>query len=1029
MSPGSRRRTSRLGTLAVLSGVAMTATMVAPLAPPATIGATARSSVAGQATTLVRVGSPADALPGDRPDGALPPGKTLSLGVALAPRDPGGLADDAAAVSTPGTASFHHYLRPEQFAARFGPTKATIAGVEDVLRGDGLAVGEASANGLIVPFSGTAARVEHAFHTTLLRYQVAGATGGWAAAKAPLLPSTIAGSVAGILGLANLATPRSLVEPAPAAARRAVAKRSASRAGTGTSASIERAAPAARAHPTVSTTHRATAAPVACRAAILAAEQGGGWTDQQIATAYGLAGLYDQGDVGAGQTIALYELEPFGPSDVATFDRCYFGASHTGQITTIPVDGFSEKGLASGEAVLDVETLSALAPAARILVYEGPNTTFGGIDAFNAIIGQDRASIVSTSWGECEAALEVGAPEALQIENTLFEEAASQGQTVLAASGDAGSDDCASTPFSSTKPVAPYLSVDDPSSQPYVVGVGGTSLLSATDPPAQTVWNDGAQWGGSGGGMSSAWPSPPWQAGSGVPGVDPAAGRQVPDVSASADEWRGVTVFSIGFAPSGGDGPSSGNQAAVAGWATIGGTSSAAPTWAAIVADVAASTPCASLPAADGSSHDLGFVGPELYQVGADPTTYASSFSQVTKGDNDVFGLGLGYRAGAGYNMATGLGTPLVTGATGGGGLNVSLCRVAAEPATAEGPAAGRPVVTSLSPSSGPTSGGTTVTITGSGFPTGEPSAVKVAFGPTPATVVSVPSPTTLVVQTDAAVLAGDAASFERAGPVQAMVTVAGATSRAGPDSTFDETAPTGPSSGSSPPTVAGIGPSGVNVAGGATVTVYGSGFAAADPPTVSFGGVAGSDVQVVGTSRLTVVVPPKSPATRCETGTGFAPTSSCQVEVVVSDHAGTSPMAPILPTVTGSIVLAADGVVKPPPGTEVAPAATELDYAPTPHITSVAPDPDDASETIPVVITGSGFNFNTLDWVNFGPASSARSVQIDIAVLTPTEIVIQPPLAPSPMSDGPQPPQGGISVQSAGGLSNVYPFSYTGAP
>ena len=202
--------------------------------------------------------------------------------------------------------------------------------------------------------------------------------------------------------------------------------------------------------------------------------------------------------------------------------------------------------------------------------------------------------MISSSWGECETAIQLAAPGTQQVENYLFEEAAAQGQTVFAASGDTGSDDCAGTQFHSNKAEPPYLSVDDPASQPDVVGVGGTSLLSDVQPlanEAEHAWNDGANGGGGGGGISESWASPSWQADSGVPGIANPTGRLVPDVSADADEDHGITIYQAN--PQSG----SGGQSADEDWLTIGGTSGAAPMWAAIVADIASSrTMCPGLP-------------------------------------------------------------------------------------------------------------------------------------------------------------------------------------------------------------------------------------------------------------------------------------------------------------------------------------------------------------------------------------------------------------------------------------------------
>src|SRR6185312_15659686 len=118
------------------------------------------------------------------------------------------------------------------------------------------------------------------------------------------------------------------------------------------------------------------------------------------------------------------------PSDVAAYQACY--GTHT-SVGYVPVDGGAGSGPGEGEAAMDIETVIGLAPAASILVYQGPNSAAGSYDTYAAIIGQDRASVVSVSWGSCEA--DVG-PSTMAAENVLFQEAAVQGQTVLASSGD-----------------------------------------------------------------------------------------------------------------------------------------------------------------------------------------------------------------------------------------------------------------------------------------------------------------------------------------------------------------------------------------------------------------------------------------------------------------------------------------------------------------------------------------------------------------------------------------------------------------
>ncbi|MGA8334078.1 MAG: hypothetical protein WB761_05015, partial [Solirubrobacteraceae bacterium] len=139
--------------------------------------------------------------------------------------------------------------------------------------------------------------------------------------------------------------------------------------------------------------------PTPCSAATADAQENDGLTDDQIARSYGAFGQYDNGDLGLGQHIALYELEPFAYSDVRTFDTCFFGAAQAasmlGRLNVIPIDGGQPIGPGSGEANLDVEDLSAMAPDATIDVYESPSPGANGliydpVDNYAAMIDADR---------------------------------------------------------------------------------------------------------------------------------------------------------------------------------------------------------------------------------------------------------------------------------------------------------------------------------------------------------------------------------------------------------------------------------------------------------------------------------------------------------------------------------------------------------------------------------------------------------------------------------------------------------------
>jgi hypothetical protein len=1006
------RRTKRL--IAAVVG-ALTAAPFLASAPSLVAAPAAAAQV-----PLVRVAAAPKLPPQTVALGAVASDQAVTGGVFLEPRNPALLSQFSAAVSDPRSPLFHHYLARGEFARLFGPAPTPIAAVEATLRAEGLAVRGVSSNGLLVTFAAPAWRVEGAFHTGLERYRLPDGTVGYGTTSAPELPATVARSVLTVVGLDDLVHARPALVRTPA--RRPAGVHSAVTLSPSQLPSIP-------------------GAPSACGSATAAATQFGGITDSEVAYAYGVDGLYSQGDFGQGQTVAIYELEPFEMSDIAAFDQCFFGADHTAtQISVVPVDGGQPQGTGSGEAVLDIEDVSAIAPAAHIDVYEAPNTTFGGLDEYNQIVANDSARVVSTSWGLCETAFQIGAPGVQQAENIIFQQAAAQGQSVFAAAGDDGSDDCAGH---LSTPVPPVVSVDDPASQPDVIGVGGTTMTAPTEPPQEIVWNDGPNWGAGGGGISNTWPMQAWQQYSGVPGVlndftsstvinsasvdggpcptfDPATHsycREVPDVSALADEFTGITIY----------------MAAFGGWTTIGGTSSATPLWASILADINASQYCTMSPA---TKSGVGFAAPLLYEVAASTTEYADSFNNITQGNNDIFGLGTGFSATKGYSLAAGLGTPRVTNAGGTPGLAADLCQAAQ---------ASAPTVTGVSPDFGPATGGTAVEIAGTGFESssGKPLVKAVQFGPATASF-TVKSATEITAVAPAAYEAPGSQQLNGAGPADVTVTLDdGMTSAPNPHAVFDFVSMTPPLA--IVPAVTGVGPYGGPSKGGNIVTVFGAGFEGdqATVTEVSFGGVAATSVKVVSPYELKVKVPPLSGTTQCATAASepYPVTGLCQAQVVVAVktlHAvSLSATATILPPLSGPITFLASGVVPPEPGTEVVPAATEYDYAATPTLTAVEPPLGDPFGGSVVEAVGSGYNFLTGLWYNFGPPNEASSEDFNVGYISAggTMVLLAAPPEPSPAISAttgeiaPTAATVSVTAQTLGGLSAPVTWSWTGQP
>lgn len=971
----------------------------------ATPTAIAAGSTAHVRVTYAKV-TRAPRLPHDaRRLGATSSSATVSGIVAIRPRNPQALQAAATAVATPHSTSYHQYLSKGAFAAKYGPTASTVAAVRSALTASHLSVTSVSGNHLLVHFRGTVGAAESAFRTRIANYRLANGDTGRATTTAVKLPSSIASQVDGVVGLNTLGSWSTSLKHAthPAA--------------------VKAKAPA---HPLASVAD----GPHACKAASEMADQLGGLTDEQIANAYGLTGLYQNGDTGTGQHVALFELEPYSQTDLKTFDTCYFGstaaASMLARTQVVPVDGGTGSGPGEGEAILDIENIQALAPGANVDVYEGPNSNAGVVDTYAAIINSDIDSVISTSWGECEADLKVLDPGAFNIENDLFEQAALQGQTTYSATGDSGSDDCAEE---SLTPAAPDLSTDDPSGQPFVTAVGGTTISNATNPPTERPWNDGNVGGGNGGGVSSVWGAPAWQTAADnadasavtqavhdglvqcANAADGGLCRQLPDVTADADEYTGgITLYFTGFG----------------GWSTLGGTSSAAPLWAAITADINASASCAST----GQPHQgVGFISPELYAIAAVPSEYAASFNDIKTGNNDVYDLSAGkdYRAGTGYDMASGLGSPIVTQSGGQAGLASYLCAMA-------GGAAQQPTVSSVSPSvEAVTPTDPKLVITGTNL-TGA-TGVSVGGYQVPATDIDVVSGTEIdVTPIPSGVQAASGGVGPQAGGGRYLVSVTGAN---GVSSMLNASASVlyvRTQTGNNVPAVSGISPYALpmTTAGTKQVTVYGSDFSNDGAVTATVGGV-NATVTPVSDTEIKVTIPAYSSLnTACETSISLT-NDGCQTELVVSNTNGDSNSDPIVKPFTGAPYEGSSSGAPVPDcvtdaSCEVAPANSEFDYLVAPTITSFAPSYVSEDPDFPSIgtIHGSGFDFLGLEWVNVGSASLDASQVSELVSVTPTEIQFTVPGTSGPSK---LPVTRKLSVAAQQGLSNISVLTYAGVP
>jgi hypothetical protein len=573
---------------------------------------------------------------GSTPLGAVAPGQELSLYVALAPQDPAGLESFATEVSTPGSPLYGQYLSVDQFADRFGAAPAEVAAVRGALQARGLSVGHAAANNLSLTVEATAAEAETALGTSFERVRTPDGRIAYANTSAPELPAAAAPYVAGVIGLDDLALPQSQVQRRVAVADPTAGPSSPRTAGVSSVL---------------------TGGPQPCADALntITEFEGSGYTADQIASAYSLTGYYAAGNFGAGQTIALLEEEPYLPADIEEFQKCY-GTHATVEAVDIEGGPGPYKPKDGGESELDIEQLIGLAPEAKIVVYQGPNKNNTQAQILSAYVTENVAKVMSSSWGLCEKETDLAEYSSV---TTLLQEAAAQGQSFFVAAGDAGATDCWEKEDEDKT-----ISVDYPGSDPFATDVGGTRLETATAPTVQYIWSDEPEGGAGGGGVSTHWGMPSYQSSApaslnvvsplaiGTTCGQPGYCREVPDVSAEADPDTSYVVFTEKH------------------WGEIGGTSAAAPLWAAFATLANAS------PACGGKS--IGFANPALYTIGGD--AYEGNFDDIISSrpggprSNDMFDDTKPFFPGPHYDLATGIGAPI--GTTLGG----SLCALANPP-------------------------------------------------------------------------------------------------------------------------------------------------------------------------------------------------------------------------------------------------------------------------------------------------------------------------------------------------------------
>lgn len=584
--------------------------------------------------------------------GLAPTDQSVTVSLVLRLRHEAELENYVRQTATPGSANFQKFLTTAQFAERYGATDAQIAKVQGYLSQHGLQ-GELLDSHLVISVRGTIGQFSQLFGTPVHNY-VSRKTGQrfHRPARPLVMPVGLGDNVILASGLSNEwhyvphhtsklpVTNLRLANPPTTLSAQARA--------------------AATGNPT------ATGVP-------------GQYTVGDVADMYNINPLYQRGITGQGSTLAIVTLATFDPADAEDYWTAIGLDTKPNRITQVHVDGGGGTNGAD-ETTLDVQQAGGLAPQANIIVYDAPNAGSGFVDAFARAVSDNRADSISASWGLGEifnfAALNVdGARNTdttdvgdLRAYHQIFLEAAAQGQSMFAASGDSGAYDTVRALGTGDGPgeFSAPLTVDAPASDPYITAAGGTTVpVKFVNSSGQVLLSIDQEsvWGwdyllpfvpsrdyvfsvGGGGGVSVYWRQPMYQLfTSGMERSeknqeltynDPATGpytylklpgnfkgRNLPDISLNADPETGyLLVFQGGLYSSG-------------------GTSFVAPQLNGITALLRQST-----------GHRIGLWNPHMYLL-QNLFGYGkwSAFNRISAGDNWFY-------AGNGrYNPGAGIGT------------------------------------------------------------------------------------------------------------------------------------------------------------------------------------------------------------------------------------------------------------------------------------------------------------------------------------------------------------------------------------
>jgi subtilase family serine protease len=572
--------------------------------------------------------------------GRLSPAQPLygvSMTFRLSPAQQLDLAELLREQQNPSSPNYHKWLTPEQYASRFGMSQSDLAKVAAWLQAQGLQVESIGRNRNEISFSGSIGQIEYALKTEIHKYSIRGEE-HFANSTAVSLPLAFSNEVLGVRGLNNFA-PKPRVHPMP------------------------------RFTSSVSGNHFLIPA--------------------DFDVIYDVPSTLD----GTGQTIAVVGQTTINTTDLSNFrSAAALPALTSSNFIQVQVPSTGAATACTGdetEADLDLEWSAGVAKNATIkYVFAGVGTaastctkrTANVFDALHYAITSNAAPVISISYGNCEANL--GSSFVLTLQQWA-QEANVQGQTISGPAGDTGAADC-DTGNSATQGYA----VDIPAAIPEVTGVGGSEFMgdaaatvsngcasatqywkaecNLTDSAVTAIsyipeqgWNDTKQSlaenppGGlaaGGGGASTIFGKPSWQAGSGMPSDGK---RDVPDISLNAGVFHDPYLICSSDISS--TSCSNGFRDGSKNLSAVGGTSAGAPTFAAIIALLNQAT----------SSNGLGNVNPMLYSIAAGT---GGAFHDISSGNNSVpctsgdkncpaGTTSIGFNAAAGYDQVTGLGS------------------------------------------------------------------------------------------------------------------------------------------------------------------------------------------------------------------------------------------------------------------------------------------------------------------------------------------------------------------------------------